>query len=326
MKFILRFTGLAFFAALLVGIAAGALAQNYPTSPIRFIVPFPAGGSTDALVRTISEKLSENLGQPVVIDNRPGAGGTIGSGIAAKAAPDGYTLLMGTSSTHAVGPSVYSKIPYDAVRDFAPVSLVASSPNIVLVSPSLPVKSIKELIALAQSKPGQLNFASPGNGTHTHLITEMFNSMVGVKMVHIPYKGTALALPDLLSGQVSLIFENALAALPSVKSGQLRPLAVTSAKRSSLVPDLPTVAEAGVPGYASSQWFGILVPAGTPKKIIARLNAETIKVLNIPEVKERLLNLGAEVIGSTPDEFAAVIKADMAKYAKAVKEAGIRVD
>ncbi|HLQ26031.1 MAG TPA: tripartite tricarboxylate transporter substrate binding protein [Acidiferrobacterales bacterium] len=326
MKFILRFTGLAFFAALLVGIAAGALAQNYPTSPIRFIVPFPAGGSTDALVRTISEKLSENLGQPVVIDNRPGAGGTIGSGIAAKAAPDGYTLLMGTSSTHAVGPSVYSKIPYDAVRDFAPVSLVASSPNIVLVSPSLPVKSIKELIALAQSKPGQLNFASPGNGTHTHLITEMFNSMVGVKMVHIPYKGTALALPDLLSGQVSLIFENALAALPSVKSGQLRPLAVTSAKRSSLVPDLPTVAEAGVPGYAFTQWFGILVPAGTPKKIIARLNAETIKVLNIPEVKERLLNLGAEVIGSTPDEFAAVIKADMAKYAKAVKEAGIRVD
>src|SRR5229473_3796190 len=326
MKFILRFTGLAFFAALLVGIAAGALAQNYPTSPIRFIVPFPAGGSTDALVRTISEKLSENLGQPVVIDNRPGAGGTIGAGIAAKAAPDGYPLLMGTSSTHAIGPNVYSKIPYDAVKDFAPVSLVASSPSIVLVNPSLPVKSIKELIALAQSKPGQLNFASPGNGTHTHLITEMFNSMVGVKMVHIPYKGTALALPDLLSGQVSLIFENALAALPSVKSGQLRPLAVTSAKRSSLVPDLPTVAEAGVPGYASTQWFGILVQAGTPKKIIARLNAETIKVLNIPPVKERLLNLGAEVIGSTPDEFAAVIKADMAKYAKAVKEAGIRVD
>jgi tripartite-type tricarboxylate transporter receptor subunit TctC len=233
---------------------------------------------------------------------------------------------MGTSSTHAIASSVYSKMSYDAVKDFAPVSLVASSPNIVLVNPSLPVKSIKELIALAQSKPGQLNFASTGNGTHSHLITEMFNSMVGVKMVHIPYKGSALALPDLLSGQVSLIFENALAALPSVKSGQLRPLAVTSAKRSSLVPDLPTVAEAGVPGYASSQWFGILVPAGTPIKIIARLNAEIIKVLNIPEVKERLLNLGAEVIGSTPDEFAAVIKADMAKYAKVVKDTGIRVD
>jgi len=326
MKFILRFTGLALFATLLVSIAAPALAQNYPTNPIRFIVPFPAGGSTDVLVRTISEKLSENLGQPVIIDNRPGAGGTIGSGIAAKAAPDGYTLLMGTSSTHAIGPNVYSKMPYDAVKDFALISLVASSPNIVLVNPSLPVKSIKELIALAQSKPGQLNFASTGNGTHSHLITEMSNSMVGVKMVHIPYKGSALALPDLLSGQVSLIFENALAALPSVKSGQLWPLAVTSAKRSSLVPDLPTVAEAGVPGYASTQWFGILVPAGTPNKIVARLNAETIKVLNIPEVKERLLNLGAEVIGSTPDEFAAVIKADMAKYAKVVKDTGIRVD
>jgi tripartite-type tricarboxylate transporter receptor subunit TctC len=312
--------------AVLATVSAGASAADYPTKPIRLVVPFAAAGTTDFLARAIAQKLGQNMGTSVVVDNRPGAGGNIGSDIVAKADPDGYTLLLGTVGTHAINASLYKKMPYDTVKDFAPVTLVASVPNIVVVNPSVPVKSIKELLALAKSKPGQLTFASSGNGSSIHLSGELFKSMAGVDMLHVPYKGSGPAVSDLVGGQVNLMFDNMPSSLPHVKSGRLRAIAVTGSKRSPAVPDLPTIAESGVPGYDSVAWFGVLAPAGTPPAIVHKLNAEIIKVLKSPDVAQRLSSQGAEPVYNTPEEFSAYIKTEMGKWAKVVKASGAQVD
>jgi tripartite-type tricarboxylate transporter receptor subunit TctC len=311
---------------MLAATAASAFAADYPTKPIRLVVPFAAAGTTDFLARAIAQKLGHNLGTTVIVDNRPGAGGNIGSDIVAKSDPDGYTLLLGTVGTHAINASLYKKMPYDTVKDFAPITLVASVPNIVVVNPSVPVKSIKELLALAKSKPGQLSFASSGNGSSIHLSGELFKSMAGVDMLHVPYKGSGPAVADLVGGQVNLMFDNMPSSLPHVKSGRLRAIAVTSAKRSPAAPDLPTIAESGVPGYEAVAWFGVLAPAGTPPAIVKKLNAEIIKVLKSPDVAERLSSQGAEPVSNTPEQFSAYIKSEMGKWAKVIKASGAQVD
>jgi tripartite-type tricarboxylate transporter receptor subunit TctC len=313
-------------ALLLTVVATGASAQGYPNKPIRIVVPFPAGGATDLLARAAAQKLTEAWGQPVVVDNRPGAGGNIGSELVAKAAPDGYTLEMGTVGTHAINASLYAKMPYDHVKDFAPVILVASVPNVLVVNPALPVNSVAELIAYGKANPGKLNFASSGNGTSIHLSGELFKVMAGVQMTHVPYKGSAPALQDLIAGQVQLMFDNLPPSLPQIKGGKLRALAVTSAVRAPALPDVPTVAEAGLPGFEASSWFGILAPAGTPPEVIARLNAEIAKWLASPEAKEKMLALGANAIGGTPEDFAKHIAAETAKWQRVVKASGAKVD
>ena len=290
------------------------------------IVPFPAGGATDIVGRLIAQKLSEAWGQQVIVDNRGGAGGTIGSDVAAKAPADGYTMLLGTSSTHAVAPSLYSKLPYDPVRDFSPVTLAATATILLAVHPSLPVHSVKELIALAKREPNALSFASSGNGGISHLIGEQFKSMAGVQMLHVPYKGDTPALVDLVGGQVHLMFGTAVSFLPYVKAGRLRAVAVTNPKRSPIVPNVPTIAESGLPGFEALQWFGVFVPAGAARDIVSRLHGDIVKVLKLPDVRERLVALGAEVVGDTPEQFAAFQKADSAKWAKIVKESGAKVD
>ncbi len=311
---------------LVAGAAATVQAQTYPSKPIRMIVPFPPGGTTDILARAIGAELTKAWGQPVVIENRPGAGGNIGSEAVAKSPGDGYTLLMGTVGTHGINPSLYKKMPYDAVKDFAPVTLVALVPNILVVHPSVPAKSVAELIALAKKQPGKLTYASSGNGTSIHLSGALFESLAGVQMVHVPYKGSAPAVTDLLGGQVNMMFDNMPSALPHVKAGKLRALGVTSAKRSPAVPDVPTIAEAGVKGYEASSWFGVLAPATTPKDIVAKLNAEIAKSLGTPEMKEKLSSQGAEPVGNTPEQFGAFIRAEIDKWAKVVKASGATVD
>jgi tripartite-type tricarboxylate transporter receptor subunit TctC len=303
-----------------------AHAQTYPTKSIRLIVPFPPGGPADILSRAIGQKLTDSWGQQVVVDNRAGAGGTIGSDLAAKGAPDGYTLLMGFVGTHAINPSLYSSLPYDNVKSFEPVSLVATATIILVLHPSLPAKSVKELIALAKSKPGELTFGSPGNGTPQHLAGELFNTMAGVKMTHVPFKGAVPAINDLLGGRISLIFSSAPPALPHVATGKLRALAVTSGKRSSVSPDLPTVAESGLPSFEVINWYGVLAPARTPKPMVEKLNTEIAKITNMPDVKERLSSVGIEALSSTPAQFAAFIKDETAKWAKVVKFSGARLD
>jgi tripartite-type tricarboxylate transporter receptor subunit TctC len=326
MKRMLHLAKTVLATAILATTAAGAFAADYPNKPIRLVVPFSAAGTTDFLARAIAQKLSTNLGTSVVVDNRPGAGGNIGSDMVAKADPDGYTLLLGTVGTHAINASLYKKMPYDTVKDFAPVTLVASVPNIVVVNPSVPVKSIKDLLALAKSKPGNLTFASSGNGSSIHLSGELFKSMAGVDMLHVPYKGSGPAVTDLVGGQVNLMFDNMPSSLPHVKTGRLRAIAVTGSKRSPAVPDLPTIAESGVPGYDSVAWFGVLAPAGTPPAIVNKLNAEIIKVLKSPDVAKRLSSQGAEPAYNTPDEFSAYIKTEMVKWAQVVKASGAQVD
>jgi tripartite-type tricarboxylate transporter receptor subunit TctC len=307
-------------------LAGGAQAQTYPSKPIRLVVPFPPGGTTDILARTVGQKMTENWGQPVVIDNRPGAGGNIGSDLVAKAAPDGYTLLMATISTHAINVSLYKNLPFDSVRDFAPVSRIGTLPNILIVHPSVPVKSVKELIELAKSKPGELNFASSGVGTSLHLSGELFNSMAGVKLVHIPYKGSSPALADLLGGQVKIMFDNLPSALPHVKAGKLKPLAVTSAKRATVLPEVPTVIESGLPGFEVTSWFAIFVPAKTPTEIVAKLNGEIVKILNSGDVKEKLAQIGVDPAPTTPEALAAFAKAETEKWGKVVKATGASAD
>jgi tripartite-type tricarboxylate transporter receptor subunit TctC len=302
------------------------LADVYPSKPIRIVAPFPPGGPADILSRTIGQKLSQSWGQPVVIDNRPGAGGNIGADVAAKSAPDGYTLLMGFVGTHAINPSLYAKMPFDNVKDFEPVARVALVTIVLVVNPSVPAHSLKELIALAKSKPGELTFGSPGHGTPQHLAGEMFNTMAGVKMLHVPYKGAVPALSDLLGGQVSLIFSSMPPALPLVKAGKLRALGVTSTTRSPAAPEIPTLAESGLPGYVVSNWYGILAPRGTPKEIVAKLNAEIVRILNMPDVKESLAVQGAEPFTSTPEQFAAYIKEETEKWAKIVKYSGVQLE
>jgi tripartite-type tricarboxylate transporter receptor subunit TctC len=316
-----------FVAAMALGLAAdGAQAQTYPSKPIRMVVPFTPGGTTDILARTVGQKMGEAWGQPVVVDNRPGAGGNIGSELVAKSAPDGYTLLMGTISTHAINASLYKRLPFDPTRDFAPVSRVGTLPNILIVHPSVPVKSVKELIELAKSKPGDLNFASSGVGTSLHLSGELFNSMAGVKLVHVPYKGSSPALADLLGGQVKIMFDNLPTALPHVKAGKLRPLAVTGTKRAAVLPEVPTVIESGLPGFEVTSWFAVFAPAKTPKDIVTKLNGEIVKILNSADVKEKLTQLGVDAAPTTPEELAAFAKAETEKWGKVVKATGASAD
>ncbi|MBI2224782.1 MAG: tripartite tricarboxylate transporter substrate binding protein [Betaproteobacteria bacterium] len=309
--------------ALLLAASAVAHAQGYPSRPVRLIVPTSPGGGTDISARMLAPKLSEYLGQQIVVDNRPGASTMIGVELVARAAPDGYTLLMGISSL-AIAPYIQTKVPYDAVKDFAPVSQVVVLSNLMVSHPSLPARAVKELVAFARTRPGQINFAAGSVGSNPHLAMELFLSMTGLKMVHVPYKGQGPALIDLMAGHVSLSMANMLIALPHVKNGRLRAIGVTGAKRASVAPDIPTIAEAGVPGYEVVQWFGVLAPAHTPRDIIARLHAGIVRAVQDPAIRERFSSDGAETVGSTPEEFAAVIRADLGKWSKVIKDAGIK--
>lgn len=312
--------------ALGMGLAGSPAAQDYPTKPIRLVVPFTPGGSTDILARLIGIKLYESFGQQVIIDNRPGAGGNIGVDLVAKSAPDGYTLVMGHIGTFAVNPTLYTKLPYDPIKDFQPITLLAKIPNMLAVNPSLPAKSVKELIAMAKAKPGALNYGSGGNGSAAHLATEYFKLLAKVDIVHIPYRGTAPAVTDLIAGQVSMMITGVPPLLQQVKAGKLRALGVATAQRLALLPELPTIAEAGVPGYEATQWYGILVPAKTPPAIVAKLNAEIVKALQRPEVKERLAADAAVPVGNKPEEFGAYIKAEIARWRPVVKASGAKPD
>jgi tripartite-type tricarboxylate transporter receptor subunit TctC len=312
--------------ALAAALSAPSFAQGWPSKPVTMIVPFPAGGTTDIVARLTAQKLSEAWGQPVIVDNRAGAGGNIGSAMVAKAAPDGYTLLMGTVGTHAINASLYEKMPYDVVKDFQPVTNVAAVPNMLVVNPDLPVKTVQELIDYGKKNPGKLNMASSGNGTSIHLSGELFKVMTGVKMEHIPYKGSAPALTDLMGGQVQVMFDNMPSALPHVKAGKLRAIAVTTLTRSPAMPDLPTIDEAGVKGFEAASWFGLLAPAGTSKEIVNRIQADVVKAMKTTDLTEKMAQQGAVAVGNTPDEFAAYIKAELAKWEKVVKASGARAD
>jgi tripartite-type tricarboxylate transporter receptor subunit TctC len=309
--------------ALLLALPLPALAQ-YPARAVHVVVPFPAGGPTDILTRALGQKLSERWGQPVVVDNKPGAGGAIGSEFVAKAPADGYTLLMATSSTHSIGPAL-QKLPYDPLRDFAPISQVSNATNVLVVSPKLGVTSVKELIALAKAKPGQLNFASSGVGTIPHLTGELFKLKAGVDIQHVPYKGTGLSIPDLANGQVAMLFDSIVTALNYVKAGNVRALAISSPRRTPLAPDLPTMAESGLPGFESETWFGLFGPAATPKDIVARVSADTASALKAPDLRERFAAAGAEPVGSTPEQFLERVRADAARWAEIIKAANIKV-
>ncbi|MGZ5117880.1 MAG: tripartite tricarboxylate transporter substrate binding protein [Burkholderiales bacterium] len=303
--------------------AATEPATAYPTKPIRVIVPQSAGGSTDLAARMVTQRLSDALGQPIVVDNRPGAGSLNGTETVAKAAPDGYTLLA-VAASFTINPSLHEKLPFDPVRDFSAITRLAALPHILVVHPSLAVKSVKELIALAKAKPGELNYASSGVATSTHLATELFKSMTGTDMVQVPFKGGAPGVVGLLSGQVQLYFATISTALPHVKSNKLRALAVTTAKRSIVAPEFPTIAEAGVPGYEHASWIGLLAPARTPIPVISKLHVESVKAIHIPEVKALLLRDGLEPVGDTPSEFSGVVKNEVSKWMKVVKAAGIK--
>jgi tripartite-type tricarboxylate transporter receptor subunit TctC len=305
--------------------AAPAFAQSYPNKPVRMIVPFPAGGATDVLARSLSIKLGEKLGQNVVVENRPGAGGTIGSAAVAQAAPDGYTILLATSSTHSIGPVINPKIPYDAQSDFTALGQVASSPNIVLVPLASPAKTMGELIAFAKKNPGKLNYASSGNGTIVHLTSELFKAQSGTFIVHIPYRGTALAIPDLISGKVDVMFDSLVSGLPHVKDGKLRALAITSEKRSTLAPDLPTVADV-LPGFESVTWFGLYGPKTMPQDMVQKLNAALNAALADTDVKERFSRLGAEPVSTTPAAFAALAQGERAKWKRIIEQRKIAVE
>ncbi len=309
---------LSVLAALATLASPAVLAQAYPTKPIRLVVPFPAGGATDIFARAVSQKLGEKLGTTVVVDNKPGAGGTIGSDLAAKAPADGYTLLLATSSTHSIGPS-FGKVPYDAVADFTPISHVGNAPSIMLVPNTSPAKTVKEWVDYAKKNPGKLNYASSGNGTVVHLGTEYFKAQANLFLVHIPYRGTALAIPDLVSGKVDVLFDSLPSGLPHVKEGRLRALGITSAKRSALLPDLPAISES-VPGYETVTWFGLYGPKGLPAELATRLSNGINQALQDPDVKERLARLGIDPVGGTPAQFAAMANADRAKWKKIITE------
>jgi tripartite-type tricarboxylate transporter receptor subunit TctC len=295
----------------------------YPTKPVRMVVSSSPGGGPDIVARLVAAKLSEALGQQVVVDNRAGAGTMIGNEMVARAAPDGYTVLMAGAAV-AINPAMMKNPSFDAVKDFAAVSQVVSLPFILVVHPSVPAKSVKELVALSKARPGQLNFASGGIGSSPHLAMALFLSMTRTSMVHIPYKGTGVGVIDLLAGQVTVMMPNLLTALPYLKTGKLRALGVTSAKRASAVPDVPAIAEAGVPGYEAVQWYGVLAPAGTPKEIVVRLSTEIARVMQLPEIRDRLATEGAEAVGNSPDQFAAFIKSEVAKWTKVIHNAGIK--
>ena len=315
-------------AAMVMVLAPAALCQapGYPSKAIRFVVPFPPGGVTDRLARLLSGHMQENWRQSVVVDNRPGGSGFIASQAVAGAPPDGHTLLMGNINTHAINSSLYQKLPYDPVRDFAPISLLVSVPNLLLVHPSVPANSVQELVALARSRPGALSFASGGSGTSSHMCAELLKSMTGIDIVHIPYRGPGPALQDTLSGQVNMYFDTIASTLPQVRAGKLRALAITSPARSSLAPEIASMAESGMPGYDVAPWFGALTRAGTPPEIVARLNAEMVRILNLPDVRASLAAQGVTIIAGTPDGFAKYIDQEIARWAKVVRETGAKAD
>jgi tripartite-type tricarboxylate transporter receptor subunit TctC len=302
-----------------------ALAQSYPSRPIRLIVPFTAGGGTDISARIVGQRLGERLGTSIVIDNRTGAGGMVGTEIVARASPDGYSLVL-VSSSHAINPSLHRTLPYDAVKDFAPVTLVVLSPGILVVNPAIPARSVKEFIDLVRSKPGQLTYASAGNGTPVHLSMELLKSVAGIDIVHVPYKGSAAVMTDILSGRIAAMIPSVASVLPLVKAGKLNALAVTSRTRTAAAPDVPTMIEAGVPGYDAASWYGLLAPAATPRAIVNRLNAETVRVLRMDDVRERLIGQGLDPVGNSAQEFAARIGEEIAKWRGVVKAAGVKLE
>jgi len=322
-SFIIHRSSLTLLCAALAAVFSPAQAQQYPTKPVRLVVPSAPGGGTDITARIIAPTLSERLGQQVVVENRAGAGTMIGGEVVARAAPDGYTLLVGIS-TLAINPAMYKKVPYDALKDFAPVVQLVSLSNLLVTHPSLPAQSVKTLIAFARARPGQIHYASAGVGTNPHLSVELFLSMTGLRMVHVPYKGSGQGIVDVVAGHVPVMMPSILTGLPHAKTGRLRGLGVTGTKRAGAAPEIPTIAEAGVPGYEAVQWFGVLAPAGTPREIIVRLHGEIVRLLNAAEVRGRLLGDGADPVGSSPEEFAAFLRAETAKWAKVVKDAGIQ--
>lgn len=317
-------SGLRLIAAItLGGVGQVSLAQNYPWGPMRIVSPYPPGGGTDILGRAIGQKLTESFRQPVVVENRVGANGTIGTAFVAKAPADGHTLLI-VPAGYASNPALYASLPYDQARELAPVSHLASGPLVLVVHPSLPAKSLKEFIALAKARPGAINFGTPGAGALPHLSAELFNNMAEIKMVHVPYKGPSTAVIDLMSGQISAYFMNILQSLPLVKAGKLRALGVTSPQRSSIAPDLPAIAEAGLPGFDMTNWYGMLVPAGTPRDTINKLQQEVARILNLPELRERLAGGGMTVVAGTPEQFASFLASETAKFNRIIQTAGIK--
>lgn len=317
-------TSLRALACAIVLVPPCAFAQDYPNRAIRIVVPFTPGGATDLVTRIVAQKLSEQFARQVVVDNRGGAGGIVGAEVVAKAPPDGYTLVMGTSGTHAINVSLYPKLSYDPVKDFAPITRASLLPSMIVVHPSVPAKNVRDLIAIAKKNPGQLTYASSGSAQY--LTGALFTSMAQVDMVHVPYKGGGQALPAQLSGEVALSFSTVVSALPHVTSGRLRGLAVTSAKRTPAAPDFPTVGESGLPGYEAVSWYGLFAPAGTPREIVARLNAETVRALRLPDVRQLMLAQGAEPVSETPEQFAAVIRSDIVKWTEVVKKSGAKAD
>jgi tripartite-type tricarboxylate transporter receptor subunit TctC len=313
------------FLFLQIGFSLGQPADTYPSKPIRLILPFPPGGGTDILGRLVAERLSASLGQPVVIDNRGGAGGNLGAAEAARAAPDGHTLIL-AATTLAISPSLYAKLGFDPQKDFAPISLVATVPNVMITHPSVPAQTLKEFIALAKAKPGAMNFGSGGTGTSNHLGGELFNIVAGVKLVHVPYKGVNLAMNDVLGGNVQLVLIGIPAAAPNIKAGKLRALAVLARERSAALPDVPTAAEAGLPDFDVTTWYGVLAPAGTPRPIVTRLNGELVRIMHSPDLKERLATMATEPRTSTPEEFAAYIGEERARWAEVVRKTGIKAE
>ena len=320
-------TKLQCFAALgLLFAAAGALAQSYPTKPIRMLIGFPPGGGTDIIGRLVAQKLGEALGQQIIVDNRSGASGQLAAELVSRAAPDGYTIMMAHITAISILPSLVSKLPYNPQKDFAPVSLSAIGPNLLVVHPSVPAKTVKELVALAKSRPGQLQYASPGAGTVQHLAGELFKLQAKVDMLHVPYKGSGQSIVDLIAGHVHLDFDAVPPVINFVRQGKLRALAVTSAKRFSLLPDMPTIEESGVPGFDMSTWWGIVAPAAVSKDIISKLNSEMVRSIRQADAQDKISSVGADTVGNTPEEFAAFIRAETEKYARIVKAANIRVD
>ncbi len=312
-------------AAALLAAAPPSLAQSWPARTVKIVVPFPAGGPTDVLTRVLADKLGAQLGQPVVVENKPGAGGSIGADFVAKSAPDGYTLVMATTSTHSIGPYL-GKQAYDPVKDFTPIVWVGNATNILVVSPHVPAGSVKELIELARKDPGRLNYATSGIGTISHLTSELFASMAGIKLTHVPYKGTQQSIPDMMSGQVAILFDNVMTSLPNIKAGKVKGVAISSSSRSPLVPDLPTVAESGLPGFQSLVWFGLLGPANTPKAVVDRVNAEMNKALQLPDIQARFSQLGFESAGGSAADFAQAIQRDAQKWSKVIKDAGVKAE
>jgi tripartite-type tricarboxylate transporter receptor subunit TctC len=312
-------------ALIVVSTATAGLAQSYPSKPVRVVVPYPPGGSTDIVARVIGEQLSQSMGQRFVVDNRPGAGGNIGMQLAAGAEPDGYTVVVGTTA-HAINMTLFKDLPYDTVKDFEPIALLTEIPLILVVNPAVEAQSVADLIALAKERPGTLNVASSGNGQSTHLAAEMFNAMAGIKLTHVPYKGSAPAITDVMAGHVQLMFDTVMSALPHVQAGKLRALAVSSAERAPVAPDVPTIAEAALPGYEAIAWNGLFAPAGTPRAIIDQLNAEVVKALQSEKVKEQLASLGATTRPTMPNEFSTYVRDEVSKWAKVVKESGATVE